>query len=348
MQMNATTAMLDEIHLPIPMRLGDDNEYIVGRIGKHNIAIVGPPKGAHGKVAIADVVSRIHLTFKNIRVGLLVGIGGGVPHLPRHDVRLGDVVVGAPEVGPAVVQYDLGKQLPNDIEVTQTLNKPPPLLLRAVDKVDSKYNSAEEGEESFFTTHLQRFSEYPSVKEVYRRPSLPDRLFVANYNHEDGTRCNSHDRRYEVERSDRGSLGEIQVHYSTILSGDSFVKSGVIRDRVSAKFNDALCFEVGAASMMAVFPCLVIRGICNYSDSHKNEDWRGYAAATAAAYAREILLSMAERFEEPKYPTIRPTDGYLGTTAKTFGAAFSGENNSGFQLGYNMGTISGFKFGGGR
>jgi nucleoside phosphorylase len=53
-----------------------------------------------------------------------------------------------------------------------------------------------------------------------------------------------------------------------------------------------------AAGLMDVFPCLVIRGICDYSDSHKNKNWQEYAAATAASYAREILLTMTERFAE--------------------------------------------------
>lgn len=37
------------------------------------------------------------------------------------------------------------------------------------------------------------------------------------------------------------------------------------------------------------FPCLVIRGICDYSDTHKTKEWQGYAAMTAAAYAKELL-----------------------------------------------------------
>jgi hypothetical protein len=41
-------------------------------------------------------------------VGLLVGMGGGVPKLPGKDVRLGNVVVGAPDIGPTVIQYDPG------------------------------------------------------------------------------------------------------------------------------------------------------------------------------------------------------------------------------------------------
>jgi hypothetical protein len=41
--------------------------------------------------------------------------------------------------------------------------------------------------------------------------------------------------------------------------------------------------------MMNIFPVLVIRGICDYSDSHKNKDWQGYAAMAAAAYAKDLL-----------------------------------------------------------
>jgi nucleoside phosphorylase len=44
-----------------------------------------------------------------------------------------------------------------------------------------------------------------------------------------------------------------------------------------------------AAGLMNTFPCLVIRGICDYSDSHKNKEWQGYAAMVAAAYAKDLL-----------------------------------------------------------
>jgi nucleoside phosphorylase len=342
-EMNAITAMVDEFHQSIPMRRGEDNEYTLGRIGKHNVAIAGPAKGAQGKVAIADVVSRIPLAFKNIRVGLLVGIGGGVPRPPRKDVRLGDVVVGAPESGPAVVQYDLGKQTTHDIEVVRTLNKPPGLLLRVVDKVDNEYQRAEEGEESFFTTHLQRFAKFPRMRELYKRPSTPDRLFQASYEHEDGTQCTSHGQSCEVSRPDRNP-GDTRIHYSTILSGDLVMKSAKIRDQLSCKFHDALCFEMEAAGLMDVFPCLVIRGICDYSDSHKNKDWQGYAAATAAAYAREVLLSMAERVVEELNHSATE-DLKAPEEVQPITVNFLGNHNSGFQLGQNTGTISGFTFG---
>jgi hypothetical protein len=86
LEMKAITVMLDEIHQSVPMQLGDNSEYTLGRIGKHNVALAGPPRIAQGKAAIADVVGQIRMTLKYIAVGLLVGIGGGVPHLPKKDV----------------------------------------------------------------------------------------------------------------------------------------------------------------------------------------------------------------------------------------------------------------------
>ena len=44
-----------------------------------------------------------------------------------------------------------------------------------------------------------------------------------------------------------------------------------------------------AAGLMNSFPCLVIRGICDYADSHRNDRWQAYAAGAAAAYAKELL-----------------------------------------------------------
>ncbi|KAF3129539.1 Ankyrin Repeat [Orbilia oligospora] len=134
--MDAILTMLDEEHESLRLNEDDDNEYTLGRIGPHNVLVVGPPRGEEGKVAVSTVVNQIRLSFKNIKMGLLVGIGDGVPRNGHDDVRLGDVVVSAPEYGPAVVQYDLGR-LNTDgvIEVTGTLGKPPRQLLNVANKV---------------------------------------------------------------------------------------------------------------------------------------------------------------------------------------------------------------------
>lgn len=37
------------------------------------------------------------------------------------------------------------------------------------------------------------------------------------------------------------------------------------------KDTGALCFKMEAAGLIADFPCLVVRSICDYADSHKNK-----------------------------------------------------------------------------
>jgi hypothetical protein len=52
---------------------------------------------------------------------------------------------------------------------------------------------------------------------------------------------------------------------------------------------------------MNSLPCLVIRGVCDYADSHKNKQWQAYAAGTAAAYAKELLSVIpAEKIAETR------------------------------------------------
>jgi nucleoside phosphorylase len=67
------------------------------------------------------------------------------------------------------------------------------------------------------------------------------------------------------------------------------MRDGKARDKVSSELGGVLCFEMEAAGLMNRFPCLIIRGICDYADSHKNKRWQAFAAGTAAAYAKEVL-----------------------------------------------------------
>ncbi|KAN0071600.1 Nucleoside phosphorylase domain containing protein [Elaphomyces granulatus] len=78
------------------------------------------------------------------------------------------------------------------------------------------------------------------------------------------------------------------IHYGLIASGNNLMKDALLRDMLIAE-KDVLCFEMEAAGLMNHFSCLVIRGICDYSDSHKNKEWQGYAAMAAAAYTNDLL-----------------------------------------------------------
>ncbi|KZL87248.1 pfs domain-containing protein, partial [Colletotrichum incanum] len=101
--------------------------------------------------------------------------------------------------------------------------------------------------------------------------------------------CEHCDTGTEIGRRQRRSTDPV-VHYGVIASGNSVVKDGISRDDIVQRLGDkCICFEMEAADLMDNFPCLVIRGICDYADTHKNDRWQNYAAATAAAFAKELL-----------------------------------------------------------
>ena len=112
-------------------------------------------------------------------------------------------------------------------------------------------------------------------------------LFEASYEHTGASGCQDCDPKRLVYRPEREQ--EVVVHYGTIASGNRVMKSNRVRDLLSSELGGVLCFEMEAAGLMNVFSCLVIRGICDYSDSHKARSWQHYASATAAACAKEIL-----------------------------------------------------------
>ncbi|RSL82359.1 hypothetical protein CEP51_005211 [Fusarium floridanum] len=122
-----------------------------------------------------------------------------------------------------------------------------------------------------------------------------DKLFHSSYNHVGGTTCDRCDESYLVERIARETT-DPAFHYGIIASGNTLVKEALTRDEVAESAGeDCLCFEMEAAGLMNHFPCIVIRGISDYADSHKNDRWQRYAAATAAAYAKELLSFIPAR-----------------------------------------------------
>lgn len=140
LEMAAAVAMLDERFQELPTDSRDQNTYILGRIKSHNIVIACLPSGVYGTISASILASQIQHTFKSIRYNLMVGIGGGVPS-KQADIRLGDVVVSRPsrDFG-GVIQYDYGKTVgENSFQRTGMLNKPPPILLTAVSKMQAQH-----------------------------------------------------------------------------------------------------------------------------------------------------------------------------------------------------------------
>ena len=79
-----------------------------------------------------------------------------------------------------------------------------------------------------------------------------------------------------------------EIRYGTIGSGNAVIKDGATRERLRKDLG-VLCMEIKAAGLMDEFSCLVIRGVYDYTNSHKNKRWQPYAAATAAAYMFSTL-----------------------------------------------------------
>ena len=287
----AAQAFLDEKHEgPEYISPNDNNDYTLGKIGKHNTAIAVLPDGEYGASSAARVASRMLLSFPNIRIGLMVGIGGGAPSR-QHDIRLGDIVVSATRDGRVCVfQYDFGKTIQGqEFQTTAFLNQPPEILRTAMSGLKAQYEIEGHQLEEIINNILEK---RPRLQKKYKRPNpSSDRLYQSTVVHPINneascvTVCGDELilRPEKAEEEDNPT-----IHYGLIASANQLMKDAMVRDKLAAE-NDVLRFEMEAAGLMNHFPCLVIRGICDYSDSHKNKDWQGYAAMAAAAYTKDLL-----------------------------------------------------------
>lgn len=138
----AAQLCLDEQHpdLTYHPSPNDTNTYVLGKIRDHNVVIACLPDGSYGTSSAANVATNMLRSFPNVRIGLMVGIGGGAP-TPDRDIRLGDIVVSSPGDGKGgVFQYDFGKKIQEqDFQETGFLNRPPTTLLTAVARLKVEY-----------------------------------------------------------------------------------------------------------------------------------------------------------------------------------------------------------------
>ena len=287
-ELAAAMAMMDEEHSPLSQNRSDSNCYTLCRICNHNVVLASLPSGQTGNNSAASVAARMIITFPSIRFGVMVGIGGGVPST-LHDIRLGDVVVSKPGItGGGVVQYDFGKTVEQGKFIhTNTLNAPPKVALTALNTIKARHRMGRFEFPHYLAQvplKLGSSFSYPGTER--------DQLFEAEYDHQgNADNCALCDTTKLVRRSARTNSNPL-VHYGMIASGNQVIRHGATRERLRREHN-ILCFEMEAAGLMNEFPCLVIRGICDYSDSHKNKEWQPYASAVAAAYAKELLSIIA-------------------------------------------------------
>ncbi|CAH0045316.1 unnamed protein product [Clonostachys solani] len=319
----AAQGFLDEKHEPLESLPNDTNDYAFGRVGKHNVVIAVLPKGQYGIANAASVANNMVRSFPHLRIGLMVGIGGGVPS-ERHDVRLGDVVVSTVTGSHgAVFQYDYGKTIQGqEFQAASFLNQPPALLQTAVSGLGAQHVI----EGSRLHEYVEEvLSKNHRLRTRFQQPDLAtDRLYLSTVIHDDACCADINDPSKIVGRLPRTEReDDPMVHYGLIASANQVMKDAIMRDKLSRK-KDVLCFEMEAAGLMNHFPCLIIRGICDYCDTHKNDKWQGYAAMTAAAYTWDLL----HRIQPSKVNIEKKLSELVKNTNKTLEDIQSSTNNT--------------------
>jgi nucleoside phosphorylase len=304
--------MLDRDHKrPTEIDSQDPNHYTFGEIGEHNVVLCCASRD--GPVNMATTAADLRRSFPWIEFTLLVGIGGGVPS-STCDVRLGDVVVAAPGHVPSsgIIHHDHGKQLSDEFVQLGFPNAPPRKLLNVVGHLQSINVVNGSGIPGIITKVTDEIF-------AFKRPdNQSDLLFASDYEHASpGHPCDDCDTSRLVPRSSRKQLVP-KIHYGVIASGSQLVRSAAKRDFLRDRYS-IRCIEMEAAGILDTLNPLVIRGISDYADSHKNDRWKYYAALAAAAYAKELLLCVptSNRASSPITLSVsaRNPGGFVATQA---------------------------------
>ena len=289
---------------------GDMNVYTTGCIGPYDIVLIHMPSmGVH---SAARAASQVRMSFKKISLALVVGVCGGAPL--TQPIILGDVVI-----SNSVIEFYTGRHYSDGIQAksgpVHTLGRPNPEIRALLNKLDiPRVRKRLEANLRRSLTELCKKSDtaqYPGVEH--------DKLFAASYRHMHRKETSQQQCLCLLSRSDNdpvcdealNSSCEVlgcdveatenpsrrmrltsgvpapSVHIGTI-GATAVMKSGQHRD-IIANENKIIAFEMEGAGVWEDLPCVIIKGVCDYADSHRNKKWQDYAAATAAAGAKAFL-----------------------------------------------------------
>ncbi|CAH0028934.1 unnamed protein product [Clonostachys rhizophaga] len=289
---------------------GDQNHYTTSRIGQHDIILAYLP--GMGTQNAAAAAASMKTSFYGLKMALLVGICGAVPRIGDNDVMLGDVII-----SNCIVQYDYGKQYPGHFETRPTLAGPDRDLLGLISALDTDHVRLWLKKKARSHLKVLQHEAASSESETGRRrrasylyPGLRrDRLFQADYVHKHDRNCHKC-RKGFCEKASKASCSALRCDKSKLISrkvygidgqnyqseifigrvgsANTVMKSGKDRDRIAAA-HDLIAFEMEGAGILDQVPCIVIKGVCDYADSHKNKTWQDFAAATAASVMKAVL-----------------------------------------------------------
>ncbi|KAL2855690.1 purine and uridine phosphorylase [Aspergillus pseudodeflectus] len=309
LEANAVLSLFDHLwdtDSPLTGRdAADPNSYSMGVMEGRNVVLAHQP--GMGKATAASVASFCAASFRNVKLALLVGVCGGIPlKKPKTEILLGDVIISR-----AVMQYDFGRQFSDKfrrkIDIENSLGRPNARIASLLAKLETQVHRRKLQEKiSQHLSGIDHLVRYPGKRE--------DKLFPPAYRHKHqhfascetcancttptASTCDAAlestcadlgcDDAQLVQRTRQNKRHAPSVHIGIIASGDSVIKSGIHRDAIS-KETGVIGFEMEGAGVWDTIPCVIIKGVCDYADSHKNKPWQDYAAATAAACAKAFV-----------------------------------------------------------
>ncbi|KAK5044804.1 hypothetical protein LTR84_010460 [Exophiala bonariae] len=273
---------------------GRNTTYYHGKLADKDVVAVCLPEGHDGLTTTVTYAERLQQRYPCLRIRFLTGIAGGVPG-GEIDVRLGDVVVAT-----QTVNYRKGRlERNNNLCCTaHRRNAPKQLLDHLSDPILDAQLNGEHLAEILRGMRAKSQDAHANQDENHRwsRPSTEyDLLFKHDYNHADAEakNCQDCERDNLFIRSSRARALP-QVHKGLIASGDVVLKDGCTRNKLKDDFNGVIAVDM-EASALNEHGYIVVRGICDYADTHKNDIWQNYAAAVAAACTRVLALSLSSR-----------------------------------------------------
>lgn len=249
---------------------GAGHRFFVGEIksangGTHKVAL-GLCGMGNNKASIRAMSMQNH--FQNIESIIMVGIAGGIPSPDdsgKH-IRLGDIVV-----SKGIVQYDFVKETDEDAICR---SEPSALLLEALNAISVKEND----DIYEWKAYIDKYA----VKR-FKKPSCEDILHDENgqiISHPDDELRDSYPR----------------VFYGKIASANTLLKSYQKRQQLKKDFGvyavEMEASGIADATWEMGTGYIVVRGICDYCDKYKNDDWQEYAALVAASYARDLIENL--------------------------------------------------------
>jgi nucleoside phosphorylase len=287
---------------------GDANAYINGRIGKHNVVLCYMP--GIGKGSAASVAASLRVSYTGIELALVVGICGGAPPPPKyHEIFLGDVII-----SDSVIEYDFGRQYPGGFQrktgVKDMLGRPGREIRTLLNglRTENALSELQDQTQQYLHVLQQRRAKwgYPGVSDILFKASYLHK----HYNHASPARCSCFesdlfdqiceealgkdcddlncDKGQQIRCREISEANPISIYIGPVASADTVMKSGLHRDEIVRK-EKVIGFEMEGAGVWENVPCIIIKGVCDYADSHKRKTWQEYAAATGASAAKAFL-----------------------------------------------------------